>query len=219
MNATNSKLPPSDPLEPSADDYVGWTFIEDRAIFNPVVGFAKEWDTMRKPFAIVDLEVTGVHAESDEILEFAALLVEPPGVITSQFSALVKVEQPLKQEIIELVGITQSMADLEGKPLADAMAAFLAFVGNRPAFIHNAMFDLLFLDRAEDRTGQVFSNNVYDTLVMAKMIWNDWGPHSSNKLMKRLGLPQVQGGTIGDAKSTLAILLAAREAAFSQNWD
>ena len=219
MTDGKSKLSDSDPLEPSADDYVGWTFTEDRAIFNPVVGFSKEWGAMSKPYAIVDLEVTGIHAESDEILEFAALLVEPSGAITSEFSALVKGEQPLKHEIIEIVDITQALVDLEGKPLADAMTAFLEFVGNRPAFIHHAEFYQSFLHKAGEKTGQVFSNNVYDLLFMAMMIWPDWSPHSSNRLMKRLGLPQVQGGTIGDAKSTLAILLATRDEAFSQNWD
>ena len=194
-------------------------FAEDGAIFNPVLGFADAWDAMRDPFAIVDIETTGIHAESDEILEFTALLVDPSGAITSEFSALVKVEEPLKQEIIELVEITQSMVDLEGIPLSDAMAKLLAFVGNRPVFIHHSMFDQPFLESAEEKTGQLFSNKVYDTLVMAQMIWNDGGPHSCDRLMKRLGLPQVQGRTLGGAKSTLALLLAARDAAFSQPWD
>lgn len=192
-------------------------FAEDGAIFNPIAGFASGWEAMRKPFAIVDTETTGRHAESDEILEFAALLVEPSGAITSEFSALVKVKQPLKQEYLELIQITQAMVDLEGIPLPDAMAKFIAFVGNRPAFIHNTKFEQAFFDRVEEKTGQVFDNKVYDTLVMAQMIWNDGGPHSCSRLLKRLGLPQVQGSTLGEAKSTLAVLLAAREAAHHHN--
>jgi DNA polymerase-3 subunit epsilon len=192
-------------------------FAEDGAIFNPIAGFASAWEAMCKPFAIVDTETTGGYAESDEILEFAALLVEPSGVITSEFSALVKVKQPLKQEYLELLEITQSMVDLEGIPLPDAMAKFIAFVGNRPAFIHNTKFEQAFFDRAEEKTGQVFDNKVYDTLVMAQMIWNDGGPHNCSRLLKRLGLPQVQGSTLGEAKSTLAVLLAAREAAHHRN--
>jgi hypothetical protein len=46
------KLSTSDPLEPSTDDYVGWTFTEDRVIFNLAVRFAKEWDAMSEPFSV-----------------------------------------------------------------------------------------------------------------------------------------------------------------------
>ena len=81
------------------------------------------------------------------------------------------------------------------------MAKFLAFVGNRAAYIHNARFEQAFFDNAEEKTGQVFGNKVYDTLVMAQMIWNDGGPHSINRLIKRLGLPQFQGRTLGEVNS------------------
>ena len=112
-----------------------------------------------------------------------------------------------------------AMVELEGIPLPNAMARFLAFVGNRAAFIHNARFEQAFFDNAEEKTGQVFGNKVYDTLVMAQMIWNDGGPHSINRLIKRLGLPQFQGRTLGEVNSILAILLAAREAAFDNESD
>ncbi len=194
-------------------------FADDGATFDASAGFSGAWKAMREPFAIVDIETTGLHAESDEILEFSALLVDPSGAITSEFSALVKVEQLLTQEIIEIVEITQDMVDLEGMSLPDAMAKFLALVGNRAVFIHNARFEQAFFDRAEEKTGHLFANKVYDTLVMAQMIWNDGGPHSCNRLMKRLRMPQVQGRTLGEAKSTLSVLLAAREAAFRQNKD
>ena len=191
-------------------------FADDGATFDASAGFSGAWKAMREPFAIVDIETTGLHAESDEILEFSALLVDPSGAITSEFSALVKVEQPLKLEIIELVEISQAMVEHEGIPLPNAMAKFLAFVGNRAAFIRNARFEQAFFDNAEEKTGQVFGNKVYDTLVMAQMIWNDGGPHSCNRLMKRLGLPQFQGRTLGEVNSILAILLAARDVAFSR---
>ena len=114
-----------------------------------------------------------------------------------------------------MVAISQAMVDLEGIPLPDAMARFLAFVGNRPVFIHHAAFNQLYIEDAEAKTGQVFGNKVYDTFAIFKMIWTDWPPYNVHKLTKHLGLCDPQPRAIGYAKATLAILLAAREAAFS----
>ncbi len=193
-------------------------FVEESIIFDPVTEFPNSWAAMRETFAVVGIETTGPYPKSDEILEFAALLVEPSGAITSEFSALVKVEQPLKQEIIELVEITQAMVELEGIPLPEAMAKFLAFVGNRPVFFHHSIFDHPFLESAEEKTGQIFSNKMLDTFAIFKMVWTDWAPYSVKNLTKHLGLCDPQPRAIGYAKATLAILLAAREAAFGQSW-
>ena len=190
-------------------------FAEEPIVFDPVTEFPNSWAAMRETFAVVCIETTGLYPKTDEILEFAALLVEPSGTVTSEFSVIVKVEQPLKQEIIDLVEITQAMVELEGIPLPEAMAKFLAFVENRPVFIHHSMFDQLFFENAQEKTGQAFSNKVYDTFAIFKMVWTDLAPHSVKNLAKHLGLCHPQQRAIGYAKATLAILLAAREAAFS----
>ncbi len=199
-------------------DEDGWTFHDDHCTFNPKFGLAAEWEAMRSPFVVADFEVTGIDASVGELLQLAALMVDPSGATTSEFSVLVKVEHPLRDDIVKIVGITQADVN-QGQPLIQAMSAFLAFVGNYPVFIHNAEFDKPFLEKAEKETGLAFHNRVYDTHYMAMMIWTDWSPYSIENLMRHLGLYQAPLCLLDDARATLNVLLAARAAAFTTNWD
>ena len=49
------------------------------------------WAATRQPFIVADLETTGLNAETDEVLEFAAVQVTPDGGIAGEFSTLVRV--------------------------------------------------------------------------------------------------------------------------------
>ena len=209
----------TDPLQPTADDWLGWTFTGDRAIFNPAVGFAEEWDAMREPFVVVNIETTGLEPESSETIEISALLVNPSGTVRSEFSRLVKVASPVPDDVLKLIGITQEQLALEGLPLAQVMKEFVAFVASRPVFLQNATVDLPFLKKAEESIDQTFDDSVYDIDYMALMIWTEVQVRGFNALAAHVGALQVRPRSIDDAKAALAILLAAREAAFSQNWD
>ncbi len=59
------------------------------------------WAATKSQFVVADLETTGLKPESAELLELAALVVEPDGTVVSEFSALVRVPK-LPKEIIEL---------------------------------------------------------------------------------------------------------------------
>ena len=209
----------TDPLEPTADDWFGWTFTEDRAIFNPAVGFAKEWGAMREPFVVVNIETTGLDPESSETLEISALLVEPTGTVRSEFSKLVKVTNPVSDEILKLIGVTQEQLCLEGLPLAQVMKEYLEFVAFRPVFLQNATVDLPFLKNAAESIDQTFDDSVYDIDYMALMIWAEVQVRGFSALAAHVGAPQTRPRSIDDAKAALTVLLAARKAAFSQKWD
>lgn len=219
MTDTNPMFSLGDPVDPSADDYFGWTFTEDRAIFNPAVGFAKEWEAIRGPFVVVNIETTGLDPESCEIVEIAALQVDPTGTVKSEFSKLVKVTDPVSDDILKLIDVTQEQLALEGMPLAQVMKAFMAFVALRPVFLQNATVDLPCLKKAAESIDQTFDASVYDIDYMALMIWTEVQIAGFNALAAHVGAERVRPRSIDDAKATLAILLAAREAAFSQKWD
>lgn len=184
--------------------------MEERA-----VALAAAWRAMSQPFVVADLETTGLNAKSDEVLEFAAVVVDPSGLITSEFSVLVRAKTPIPSAITKITGITQTDVNHEGRPLADAMTAFLAFIGSRPIFFHNAPFDLSFLRQAEAVTKLKFNNQLHDTLPIAWTAWPSLGTYKLSALARHVGAPLPTHRGLADAKATLAVLLAARAKAES----
>lgn len=170
------------------------------------------WAATRQPFVVADLETTGLNAETDEVLEFAAVRVAPDGAVAGEFSALVRVAR-VPVEITRLTGITQELVDREGLLLAAAMKAFAEFVGSRPLFFHNAPFDAGFVTKAVAQTRTKFSNAVHDTLPMARAAWPGLGTYKLTALADHVGAPAPTHRALADAKAALAVLLAARDIA------
>lgn len=180
------------------------------------VALAAAWSAMKQPFVVADLETTGLNAKSDEILEFAAVLVTPSGAITSEFSVLVRAKNPIPSTITNITGITQTDVNQQGRPLTEAMAAFMEFIGSRPIFFHNAPFDLGFLRQVEAVTKQKFSNQLHDTLPIAWTAWPSLGTYKLSTLARHVGAPMPTHRGLTDAKAALAVLLAARAKADSR---
>jgi DNA polymerase-3 subunit epsilon len=164
------------------------------------------------PFVVADLETTGLKVDSAEIIELAAVLVEPSGSVTSELSLLVKPQQPIPAEITKLTGITQAEVDAQGQPLAHALTAFLEHIGERPVFFHNAPFDQRFLRAACAMTKLKFKNAVHDTLPLARHTWPTIGTYKLDALAEHVGVTAPQHRALGDANAALAVLLAARSA-------
>lgn len=188
----------------------GWVLEGDHCHFDLAVGFEAEWKAMDEPFVVVDLETTASCPEVGELLEFAAILAEPTGVIVAEFSMIVSVSRPVPELITSRTGLTQAEVDRQGQPLPEAVHAFLDFVGSRPVFIHNAPFDLAFLQWASKQAQRAFTNPVYDTMVMAVMAWSPVRCESIYALARHIGKPYAGTRAIDDARATLAVLLAIR---------
>jgi DNA polymerase III alpha subunit (gram-positive type) len=188
-------------------------FESDGCYFDLATTFEAEWKATTDLFIVVDFELTGTDAELDEVLEFAAILVDAFGTIVSEFSVLVAVTKPLSEYIMELTGITQSDVDMNGRPLDEAMSAFLNFVGSRPIFIHHAWFDDPFLVKVTEQTHQSYNNKIYDTSLISLLTWPTIESQHLGVLAEHVGANIPLQRTLDYAKMTLAILMAAREQA------
>lgn len=169
------------------------------------------WAATRQPFIVADLETTGLNVETDEVLEFAAVQVTPNGGITGEFSTLARVSQRVPAEITRHTGITQDAIDREGRPPADAMKAFAAFVGTHPVFFHNAPFDQGFIKKAASQAKVKFVNPVHDTLPLARQAWPSLATYKLATLALHVGASLPAHRALEDAKAALAVLLAARQ--------
>lgn len=162
------------------------------------------------PFAVADIETTGLKAHSAEIIELAAILVKPDGSVTSEFSMLVKARNHIPTEITQLTGITQAELDANGEPPAEALSAFFRHIGNRPVFFHNAPFDRSFLGVASAANKLKFKNTVHDTLPVARRAWPYLGTYKLSALAEHVGVSAPKHRALGDSHAALAVLLAAR---------
>lgn len=163
-----------------------------------------------RTFVVADLETTGLSAEENDILEFAAVRVSAEGTVQAEFSMLVDIGRPVPPEIVRLTGITDQDVRREGKRVGVAMDAFLAFVGAHPVFFHNAPFDQGFLRVTAAALRKEFSNSVHDILPMSRKAWPALGGYKLSSLATHVGVPAPTHRALSDTKATLAVLLAAR---------
>lgn len=186
--------------------------VASRQAYLAEVGAAADaaWAATRQPFVVADLETTGLNVETDEVLEFAAVQVDPDGEITEELSVLVRVSARVPTEITQLTGIKQEDVDREGRPLSEAIKAFATFVGTRPVFFHNAPFDQSFIKKASSLGKVKFSNPVHDTLPLSRKTWPSLGTYKLAALAEHVGAAAPTHRGLADAKATLAVLLAAR---------
>ena len=77
-------------------------------------------------------------------------------------------------------------------------------------FFHNAPFDQGFLAKAATLTKLKFRNKVHDTLLLARQAWPSLGTYKLGMLAEHVGAAAPSHRALGDAKATLAVLLAAR---------
>jgi len=170
----------------------------------------KSIEATRVPFVVADLETTGLSANQHEITEVAAILVNPDGTATSEFSSLVKTVNPIPTRITELTGIDDNLVRAEGKHLKPVMEEFLSQTAGRPIFFHHAPFDQGFLNAACEAHGLRLDNEIYDTLPIARKAWPSLGQYKLGTLAEFLELNQPNHRALQDARAALAVLLASR---------
>ena len=112
----------------------------------------------------LDLETTGLDANSDRIIEVGAIKFRG-GEEIDTYSTLVNPMRPLSRFIVELTGISQD--DVDGAPLWDEVVADVAaFIGTHPMVGHRVGFDAGFLKSHNAPARGV----LYDTYELAAVL-------------------------------------------------
>ncbi len=120
-------------------------------------------------FVVVDTETTGTSAETDRLLEVAAVKVRG-GQIVDQFAQLINPQRSVPRRITRLTGITTAMV-FDEPPASDVLPGFLAFLGDGVLVAHNLPFDLGFLNAELRRAGlDPLTNPSLCTLRLARRL-------------------------------------------------
>ncbi len=135
---------------------------------------------MRQVF--LDTETTGLYpAQGHRIIEIAAIEVINRRVTNNHFHVYLNPDREIDAAAQEVHGITLEF--LQDKPhFQDVVSEFLDFVAEAELVIHNAPFDMGFLNSELGRIGrenlEKSAGNIIDTLKMAK----DMRPGQRNNL-------------------------------------
>lgn len=139
---------------------------------------------------ILDTETTGLN-DSDKIIEIACHELYHYVSTGRTYHTYINPQMMISAQASQIHGITIDM--LQDKPVfKDVMTDFLAFIGDAPLVIHNAAFDIKFINRSLRENGaSELTNPIIDTLMMAKTQFPG-SPASLDALCKRFKVDRSQ---------------------------
>ena len=132
---------------------------------------------------VLDTETTGLEPqEGHRIIEVGCLEISNRRITRNTFHHYVNPEREIDEGAVEVHGITY--ADLKEKPsFAEIAESFIEFVRGAELIIHNAPFDVGFIDAELARLGDAWGElkdycTIFDTLTLAR----DLHPGQRNNL-------------------------------------
>lgn len=160
---------------------------------------------------VLDTETTGLDpAEGHRIVEIAALELENHLPTGRTWHHYLNPDRPMPPEAFEVHGLSDEF--LRDKPRFSALAAdFLAFIGEARLVIHNASFDMRFLNAELSALGhpRLPEDRAIDTLLIARNRFPG-APASLDALCRRFGIDnsgRVKHGALLDCELLAEVYL------------
>ncbi|MBV9516667.1 MAG: DNA polymerase III subunit epsilon [Hyphomicrobiales bacterium] len=164
---------------------------------------------------ILDTETTGLDpASGDRIVEIAGIELFNRFPTNRSFHIYINPERPMSPDAEKVHGLTDLF--LADKPrFAEHVEAFLSFVADATLVIHNASFDVGFINAELARTGHqpLRFERVVDTLALARRK-HPGAPNSLDALCARYGIDnsnRVKHGALLDAELLAEVYIELTE--------
>jgi len=179
------------------------------------------WLSLRRtPLAAVrwvaiDCESSGLDPKRDRLLALGAVVVRDGRIEPAQsFRALLRQERPSEPGNILVHGIG-AQAQLAGRPVAEALAAFRAFAADGVPVAFHAPFDAELLRRA---LGQALPQRWLDLAALAPALHAERAAcRTLDEWLAAFGIvPQARHDAVGDAFAAAQLLLVLLAAARRQ---
>ena len=118
---------------------------------------------------LLDTETTGLSSVKDKIIEIACIEIDDHIPTGEKFHVFLNPEMEISQGAYETHGITREFLDDKPK-FKDIAKKFKEFINEKKLIIHNADFDLAFLNKELKEAGLsiIPGANVIDTLNVAR---------------------------------------------------
>ncbi|MCI0416573.1 DNA polymerase III [bacterium] len=170
------------------------------------------------PFAIVDVETTGIYAGgNDRIIEIAVVRTDPSGAFVEEYVTLVNPGRDVGSTPIH--GIMAS--DIVCAPFFEEIAGDVANRLDGAILVgHNLQFDLRFLETELSRCGvAVPSMPAICTLRLAFRICPSLPSRKLRSCCEEVGIQHVQEhSALADARATAGLLAVYLQRAASKGW-
>ncbi len=153
-------------------------------------------------FVILDTETTGLDPVNCEIIEIAALKVHNRE-IHDIFNQLIKPKHPIPEGITRITGISNEMVE-EAPSLSEVAYNFLKFIEGSTLVIHNAEFDISFINQHIfiPRKKEI-GNPVICTLKVSRLLLPQLQSHKLGSLAQHFGVPANNSHrALGDVETT-----------------
>lgn len=138
---------------------------------------------------VLDTETTGLDAlRGDRLIEVGCVEIVNRIPTGREFHRYINPERDIDAGAVAVHGLTREF--LRDKPLfAEVVDEFLDFIDDAPLVMHNANFDVGFLNAELDRLARppLRSDRIVDTLALARRR-HPAGPNSLDALCKRFGI-------------------------------
>lgn len=164
-------------------------------------------------FVVVDVETTGLNLMTDTLISIGAVAVVNGQIALGDgFSVVLQQSEISRKENILIHGISGS-AQREGMPPADALLAFLEYLGKSPLVAFHVAFDETMIKRAlRQYLGMSFKHPwldlayvlpaLYPDLMRSHRALDDWASHFDIRNDDR-------HNAVADALATAQLLLVA----------
>jgi DNA polymerase-3 subunit epsilon len=163
---------------------------------------------------VVDVELTGLDRESDELIAFGAVPIEEGRIVAGGvIEGLVRPRRQPRANSVEIHGIRPQ--DLETAPtLPGALAPLVAALPGATPIAHAAWVERAFLGPALKAAGAKLPRRMIDTAELWRLLWivrdsSDPGYRPLREITDALGLPTHHPHqALGDALTTAQVFLA-----------
>ncbi|WP_434606316.1 3'-5' exonuclease [Pseudomonas sp. R1-7] len=154
----------------------------------PVAAQLTECSLREQRWVVVDLETTGLNLNKDQVLSIGAVVIEDGAIdFSQQFERTLQCDKQKLGPSVLIHGLAPS-AIAAGSDPAEALLAFMEFVGDSPLLAFHAPFDSHMLGRAlKDYLGYRLQHPFLDVADLAPMLcpqahirqaglddWIDW---------------------------------------------
>ena len=158
---------------------------------------------------VLDTETTGLDQQNDKIIEIACIELKNCVQTGNIFQKYINPEKEISDDAVKIHGLTNDF--LIKKPLfKEIIKDFLNFIKKDPLIIHNAEFDLGFINNELKKNNEEpVKNKIIDTLTMAREKYPG-SPANLDALCRRFNIDlssRNKHGALIDAKLTSKVYL------------